>query len=444
MRRVRASMRSSPGPPASVTHTSVGDAATAPGANGRSSEVPTRPVLAFSCTSFDSPSSSAQREPPLVTSPATPASGVCASTRGFAASTIATASASSGRAGGAAAAALAGAVVAGAGSVPSVAIAMPTTAVATSTAPAAASAAIRRRDRRRRPRRRARPGSRRAARNSWRSDRQGPSPGRARGTPSRAGGRSGAAAVICGGRSLRWAKTVATSVVPRERLLAAQALVQHARQRVLVGAAVQLVAPDLLRRDVVDRPDERPLTGEAGRRGGVPREPEVAEVRAFLAVDGADEDVPGCDVAVDQLDRVGGVEGVGDRGQQRDRPPRFERSALADQRPEVGAVDVRHGDVEHARVLAGRDDRDDVRMLQRCGQLGLPQEAPAEAVVSGQGRVQHLDGRHPVARVAGPVDDARRALSEDGLDGEPGHRRPDRKRGLHRRAPAYSGDGRRV
>ena len=49
------------------------------------------------------------------------------------------------------------------------------------------------------------------------------------------------------------AHSVATSVVALERRLAGQALVQHAAERVDVGARVDRLAADLLGRDVVER-----------------------------------------------------------------------------------------------------------------------------------------------------------------------------------------------
>ena len=64
----------------------------------------------------------------------------------------------------------------------------------------------------------------------------------------------------------------------RERRRAGQALVEEARERVLVGAAVDLLALDLLRSDVRRRA-EREAGVEAGRLlGEPPREPEVRQV----------------------------------------------------------------------------------------------------------------------------------------------------------------------
>ena len=88
-----------------------------------------------------------------------------------------------------------------------------------------------------------------------------------------------------------------------------QALVEHAAERVDVGAAVDRLALDLLRREVVDGAEERPAAGEARDRRGVLGESEVAEIRVLAPpARPRVEDVRRLDVAMDEPARVRGVE----------------------------------------------------------------------------------------------------------------------------------------
>ena len=58
---------------------------------------------------------------------------------------------------------------------------------------------------------------------------------------------------------------------------------------------------------------------------------------------------------------------------------RLQRALRAQERLEVGALDVAHGDEQAAVGLAGLVDRDDVRMVDRRRELGLAQEPLAKA-----------------------------------------------------------------
>ena len=93
-----------------------------------------------------------------------------------------------------------------------------------------------------------------------------------------ASGRSGRSAVTSGGGSFRCANTTCELAVALERRRAGQALVEHAAERVDVGARVDGAALDLLGRDVGDRARRSAVAGQARDRRGVPREAEVAEV----------------------------------------------------------------------------------------------------------------------------------------------------------------------
>ena len=73
------------------------------------------------------------------------------------------------------------------------------------------------------------------------------------------------------------------------------------------------------------------------------------------------------------------------------------RPEPVEQRPDVAALDVAHGQVEAAARLADVVDRDDVRVPHRGGRPGLAQEPGPERVVAGQFRRQDLE-RHRPAR----------------------------------------------
>ena len=63
---------------------------------------------------------------------------------------------------------------------------------------------------------------------------------------------------------------------------------------------------------------------------------------------------------------------------------RLQLAALLQPRLQVGAVDVAHRDVEDPVLAARLVDRDDVRMLERGGDLRLALEALAEVLVVAQ------------------------------------------------------------
>ena len=190
----------------------------------------------------------------------------------------------------------------------------------------------------------------------------------------------------------------------------------EAGQAVLVGAAVDPPALDLLRRRVVHRahvlPRRRELTPACGRLGDA----EVAQVHGPAAGTG-DQDVAGLDVAVHQTRGVHGVEGVGHRFQQGAQRLDVEPTVALEHRAEVFAVDEAHRQVEHAVRVARVVDRDDVRVLQAGRDGGLPLEAVAVLAVGGERRGEHLQGdRAAQLQVAGAVDDAHAAFADERVD----------------------------
>jgi hypothetical protein len=93
-----------------------------------------------------------------------------------------------------------------------------------------------------------------------------------------------------------------------ERHASGEHLEQDRAERVDVCAGVELLAADLLRRDVVHRADELRRPGVVG--AGALGQPEVGQVDV---VAGAEEDVGGLDVPMDQSAAVGRIERGRDR-----------------------------------------------------------------------------------------------------------------------------------
>jgi hypothetical protein len=216
-----------------------------------------------------------------------------------------------------------------------------------------------------------------------------------------------------------------------ERRRAGERGVQHAAERVDVGAGVDRLAAEVLGRHEVDGPDPAAALGDPRRLGVLDAgDPEVAEVD----VRARDQHVRGLDVAVHEAGGVRGVEGAADLRDDRGRPARREPPLAAQERVEVRARDVAHDQVEVAVLLAGAVDRDHVRVVDRRGQPRLALEALAERRVRGAVGGDQLQRDRPAeAKLRRAVDDAHAAGAEQLLDaaagelrsgGQVGHPRP--------------------
>ena len=130
-----------------------------------------------------------------------------------------------------------------------------------------------------------------------------------------------------------------------------------------------------------------------------------------------DEDVRRLDVAVHEPRGVRGVERVGDLGDHA-RGARGVEPALAPEDPvQVRARHVAHDEVEVAVLLAGRVDRDDVRMVDRRGEAGLALEAlPQLGVRRAVGGDELERDRAAEPQLGRTVDHAHAAGAEDLLD----------------------------
>ena len=181
-------------------------------------------------------------------------------------------------------------------------------------------------------------------------------------------------------------------VIARERHLARQRLVEHAAECVDVGAAVDVVAPQLLGRHVVERSDPLAGRGEAALRGASLGKAEVGEVDVLPAPAGGHEHVRRLDVAVDEAALVCRVECGGHLRDHTGGPQRFEPALGGDERAQVRAVDVAHGDVEDALRLPGREDRDHIGVVEGRRETRLTHEPVAESHVVRERSGDHLEG----------------------------------------------------
>ena len=218
-----------------------------------------------------------------------------------------------------------------------------------------------------------------------------------------------------------------------ERELSRQRLEQQAAEGVDVGPAVDGIATDLLRRDVVDRAHEL-----AVRRGPVRHalgQAEVGEVAVLPPVGKIDEDVGGLDVAVDEPPRVGRVQRTCHLRHDRDRPLGVERPFGTEQPAQVGPVDVAHRDEERPLGLAGVVDGHDVGMVEARREPRLPNEAVAEGVVVGEAGRQHLERDRPLeSGIEGPEDLSHPTTPDQPLHRVAGDARGGRVVGLAHRA----------
>ena len=103
-----------------------------------------------------------------------------------------------------------------------------------------------------------------------------------------------------------------------------------------------------------------------------------------------EQHVVGLDVAVNDAVRVGVAQRVGHVAQDPHGLGHRQLAVAPEPRAERLAFDERHGVVEQVARLAGGEQRDDVRMLERRGQLDLAAE-PVQAHAGREFRRQHLD-----------------------------------------------------
>jgi hypothetical protein len=213
--------------------------------------------------------------------------------------------------------------------------------------------------------------------------------------------------------------------VPDEGGLAGDPLVEHQGQGVDVGLAVEHPPLDLLGCGVPGRAQDGTVRLGPGRLGQRPGQAEVGDPESPV---GIEEQVGRLDVPVDQSPLVGVVQPG--RGLE-PHPHRLLRGQQG-----VGVVDLAEaapGQVLEHQVrlvvlLAPVEDLEDVRVVEGGHGPGLGPEPLEEGGITGQGRVEDLDGHPSVQRhVVGQVDvcgrtgtqcgDQSVAVAEDTPDG---------------------------
>ena len=195
-----------------------------------------------------------------------------------------------------------------------------------------------------------------------------------------------------------------------ERRTPGDRFVQHARERVRVGPAVDLIAADLFGCAVLDRAHELTGLGQARVDLAPLDESEVRQVRVPALVE---QDVAGLHVPVDETSRVRGVERRRDLRHDLDRAIGRQRPPVRDQVPEIVSLEVAHRDVQDAVGLSGGVDGHDVGVLGGGRSLGLVDEALPERLVPRQVGTQQLeDDVATRRRLFGQVHGAHAALAE--------------------------------
>ena len=197
-----------------------------------------------------------------------------------------------------------------------------------------------------------------------------------------------------------------------ERPLAGQALVEDRPEREDVGARVHLVrAPlDLLRREVVRRPEDQPGAREVGPGGGVLRQPEVDDPRAARPL--LEDHVRGLEVAVEDAVLVRVLDPGEDPLQHLARAPPRQRARLQHVAERL-AGDQLHGEREDVLVAANVVDVANIGVRQARGRSTFAHEALEHGRVEVGRRADHLERDEPVeVLVARLEDDAVAAATE--------------------------------
>ena len=200
------------------------------------------------------------------------------------------------------------------------------------------------------------------------------------------------------------------------------ALPEDHAEGVEIAAGVDGVADGLLGGHVAGGAEDRPHAGEGqalvGDGGGLLDDASDAEVDdagvQAAVVAGLDEDVVGLEVAMDDADRVGGGEGVGDLRAEVGDGARAELAVGVEVLGEADAADQLDHEVGAAvGELAGVDRAGDVRVIDAGGGDGLALEAGAGLGVARELGADDLD-RDLLAQleVLGDVDGAHATFTE--------------------------------
>ena len=179
-----------------------------------------------------------------------------------------------------------------------------------------------------------------------------------------------------------------------ERRPPGEQLVHQAARGVQVTAGVHPLAARLLRGKVLRGADD--LRGLGHRGLVVAHRPGDAEVHHLDVAVTGDHDVARLDVPVHDAGLVTVIQRTEHAVDDLQCPFREQPVVGLQQVADGTAVHVLHDDVRNGKtgrhVLAGVVDRDDGRVVQRCGRLGLAAEPGLERLVPGQVDAERLDG----------------------------------------------------
>ena len=209
--------------------------------------------------------------------------------------------------------------------------------------------------------------------------------------------------------------------VADERNLAGEALEQQASERVDVRPCIDRVAAHLLGRDVGECPEQALRDVERLHIARGRRDAEVGEVAVLALLLRVDQHVARLDVAMHETARVRGIESGGHLSDQGDRTCGLKATVAPERGAQVTALDQAHRDVDVPVRLAGRVDRNHVRVIEARGQLRLAQDAIARCLVVNEPGREHLqrDGARQVA-VDRAEDLAHPTAPDQALEGVPG------------------------
>ncbi len=189
---------------------------------------------------------------------------------------------------------------------------------------------------------------------------------------------------------------------------AAEALVDHAPERVDVRRRADILAADLLRGHVVERAERLAGPGEVGRLA-VLGQAEVGHV-GRLAVQ---QDVAGLDVAVDEAARVQRVDPFRGAGEHADRRRDVETPVGHEPVVQRPAGDQLLDQIGQAALFARPEHGDHVRVGDLLGRGDLALEAPHEHLVLRELGGNDLD-RHGSAAFGDTLEDDAHAATADG------------------------------